>query len=45
MNFRNEIAPIGALSYIGNPLRENVGASYRRGVEATSRIAGSRIGC
>jgi iron complex outermembrane receptor protein len=34
MNFRNEIAPIGALSYIGTPLRKNVGASYRRGVEA-----------
>jgi iron complex outermembrane receptor protein len=34
MDFRNEIAPIGALSYIGNPLRKNVGASYRRGVEA-----------
>ena len=34
MDFRNEIAPIGALSYIGTPLRKNVGASYRRGVEA-----------
>jgi iron complex outermembrane recepter protein len=34
MDFRNEIAPIGALSYIGTPLRTNVGASYRRGVEA-----------
>jgi iron complex outermembrane receptor protein len=34
MNFRNEIAPIGALSYIGNPLRKNVGSSYRRGIEA-----------
>jgi iron complex outermembrane receptor protein len=33
MNFRNEIAPIGQLSYIGNPLRENVARSYRRGVE------------
>ena len=33
MDFRNEIAPIGALSYIGNPLRENVASSYRRGVE------------
>jgi iron complex outermembrane receptor protein len=33
MDFRNEIAPIGALSYIGSPLRKNVGASYRRGVE------------
>ena len=34
MEFRDEIAPIGALSYIGTPLRKNVGASYRRGVEA-----------
>ena len=34
MDFRNEIAPIGALSYLGNPLRKNVVASYRRGVEA-----------
>jgi iron complex outermembrane receptor protein len=33
MDFRNEIAPIGALSYLGNPLRKNVDASYRRGVE------------
>jgi iron complex outermembrane recepter protein len=34
MDFRNEIAPIGALSYIGTPLRQNVGQSYRRGIEA-----------
>ena len=34
MNFRNEIAPIGLLSYIGSPLRKNVGSSYRRGLEA-----------
>jgi iron complex outermembrane receptor protein len=34
MDFRNEISPIGALSYIGLPLRKNVGASYRRGIEA-----------
>jgi iron complex outermembrane receptor protein len=34
MDFRNEIAPIGALSYLGLPLRKNVAASYRRGVEA-----------
>ena len=44
MSFRNEIAPIGALSYQGLPLRKNVGASYRRGLEvdlaydATSRV-------
>jgi iron complex outermembrane receptor protein len=34
MDFRNEIQPIGVLSYQGNPLRENVDASYRRGIEA-----------
>ncbi len=33
MEFRNEIAPIGQLSYIGLPLRKNVAQSYRRGVE------------
>jgi iron complex outermembrane recepter protein len=33
MDFRNEIAPIGQLSYLGSPLRKNVAASYRRGVE------------
>jgi iron complex outermembrane receptor protein len=34
MHFRNEITPVGALSYIGLPLRKNVRASWRRGVEA-----------
>lgn len=33
MRFRNEILPIGELSYIGTPLRVNVPSSYRRGVE------------
>jgi iron complex outermembrane recepter protein len=33
MRFRNEIAPIGELSYIGLPLRKNVRASFRQGVE------------
>ncbi|MFI5233201.1 MAG: TonB-dependent receptor, partial [Gemmatimonadales bacterium] len=33
MEFRNEIAAIGALSLTGAPLTENVAASYRRGVE------------
>lgn len=33
MRFRNEIAPIGALSVTGNPLRRNVGRSSRVGVE------------
>jgi iron complex outermembrane receptor protein len=34
MRFRNEITPVGALSYIGLPLRKNVRASSRRGIEA-----------
>jgi iron complex outermembrane receptor protein len=34
MDFRNEIAPIGLLTDLGSPLRQNVGSSYRRGVEA-----------
>ena len=42
MNFRNEIAPIGQLSYIGTPLRQNVGASYRRGIEADLTYRGIR---
>jgi hypothetical protein len=33
MEFRNEILPVGDLSYIGTPLRTNVPSSYRRGVE------------
>ena len=33
MNFRNEISPIGPLSYLGLPLRKNVPRSARRGVE------------
>jgi iron complex outermembrane receptor protein len=37
MSFRNEIQPIGALSYLGLPLRKNVRASYRRGVELDAR--------
>ena len=46
MDFRNEIAPIGPLSYLGLPLRKNVGRSYRRGVEldvafrATDKLTG-----
>ncbi|MGH9884247.1 MAG: TonB-dependent receptor [bacterium] len=34
MDFHDEIAPIGVLSYIGTPLRKNVASSYRRGIEA-----------
>lgn len=33
MEFRNEIAPIGALSDLGTPLRKNVARSHRRGLE------------
>jgi iron complex outermembrane receptor protein len=33
MEFHNEIAAIGQLSLTGNPLSQNVAASYRRGVE------------
>lgn len=33
MEFRDEILPIGQLSYIGTPLRVNVPSSWRRGVE------------
>lgn len=37
MEFRNEILPVGELSYIGTPLRTNVPASWRRGIEAELR--------
>ena len=33
MDFRNDIAKIGALSLTGSALRRNVGQSYRRGIE------------
>jgi iron complex outermembrane recepter protein len=33
MEFRNEILPVGQLSYIGTPLRTNVRRSWRRGAE------------
>jgi iron complex outermembrane receptor protein len=39
MDFRNEIEPIGALSYLGLPLRKNVRASYRRGAELDGSAA------
>jgi iron complex outermembrane recepter protein len=43
MAFRDEILPVGRLSYIGTPLRTNVDASWRRGVEGdlTVRPSGS----
>jgi iron complex outermembrane receptor protein len=37
MEFREEIAPVGALSLTGSPLRVNVGASHRRGFEGELR--------
>ena len=42
MRFRNEITPIGALSYIGLPLRKNVRSSLRDGVEADIAWRGFR---
>lgn len=33
MDFRNELAPTGALIALGSSLRENVAKSYRRGIE------------
>jgi iron complex outermembrane receptor protein len=38
MDFRNEIAPIGPLSYLGLPLRKNVGRSSRRGIEVDAAV-------
>jgi iron complex outermembrane receptor protein len=40
MDFRNEIAPIGAISELGAALRKNVDASYRRGLEADASYRG-----
>jgi iron complex outermembrane receptor protein len=40
MDFRIEIAPIGAISELGAALRKNVDASYRRGVEADASYRG-----
>ena len=37
MEFREEIAPVGAMSLTGSPLRVNVGASHRRGFEGELR--------
>lgn len=37
MEFKNEIAAIGQLSYIGLPLRKNVASSSRRGAELDLR--------
>lgn len=40
MYFRDEIAPIGALSYIGLPLRKNVARSRRVGLELDAEYRG-----
>lgn len=40
MDFRNEIAPIGAISELGAALRKNVDRSYRRGIEADANYRG-----
>jgi hypothetical protein len=39
MDFRDEITPVGQLSYLGLPLRKNVDRSTRRGVELDASIA------
>jgi iron complex outermembrane receptor protein len=44
MEFRNEIAPIGALSQTGSPLRKNVPRSYRRGLELDGSYALDGLG-
>lgn len=38
MRFRNEILPIGQLTYIYTPLRKNVPSSYRRGLELDGTV-------
>ncbi len=38
MEFRDEITPVGQLSYIGLPLRKNVDESTRRGVELDATL-------
>ena len=43
MQFHNEIAPIGKLSYIGLPLRKNVESSYRRGIELDGQCEIERL--
>ena len=44
MRFKNEIAPIGVLSYIGLPLRKNISSSYRQGIEIENIIKESSFG-
>ena len=42
MDFRNDIAKIGALSLTGSALRRNVGSSYRRGIEFDVDVRATR---
>ncbi len=42
MRFHNEITPIGELSYIGLPLRKNIRASFRQGVELEGAYRGDQ---
>lgn len=43
MEFRNEILPVGQLSYIGTPLRTNVPSSWRRGLELDGSLHVDRL--
>jgi iron complex outermembrane recepter protein len=42
MDFRDEITPVGQLSYLGLPLRKNVDRSTRRGLELDATLRGIR---
>ncbi len=43
MEFREEIAAVGAMSLTGSPLRVNVGGSHRRGLEAEARWSSATV--
>jgi iron complex outermembrane receptor protein len=43
MEFRNEILPVGRLSYLGTPLRNNVPSSWRRGVELDLSVQPTKV--
>lgn len=43
MDFRNELAPTGALIAFGSSLRENVAKSYRKGVETEFTVDLGRV--
>ena len=42
MDFRDEITPVGQLSYLGLPLRKNVERSARRGIELDATLPEGR---